>query len=311
MSLETIDHISIGKERAISYFQSKENYLNLLEIFLREIQEVEDAFIELAQMKDLNTVTGVWLDYLGSILGEERDGLGDDVYRANLKLRVAINTSDGTTPVLQEILRTYTESDFIRFAQGVLSYGQVIFNGTSNATRNLYELVQDIIPVTTRVILLQNTDENCFFPAWETEIANLDAFFLEDGVGGKSLFELTLTETAAPSPFFVTLDGELSGVDQDTGGDHFFEWEDNPTTQLLFTDYVGLELNVGEPLELLTSGSNIENTRLFPWEINENSFYEEGYPQWLIDALEVYGDIETIEELFVDLSEIPPNLPDK
>ena len=123
MTIEYIDHVTVGQERAVTYFKTKENFLKLLEIYLNQLQDLEEKLTELANIKDVDTVTGIWLDYLGKILGEDRDNATDEAYRSNLKLRIAINTSDGTAPVLREIVKTYTDSDKVRIAQGIYSYG--------------------------------------------------------------------------------------------------------------------------------------------------------------------------------------------
>lgn len=281
MSTEKIDHVSEGLGRALTFFNDKEDYKALLEIFLNSVQEVEDAFAELSTIKDLSTVTGIWLDYLGSILGEDRNGIADEQYRANLKLRIAINTSDGTAPVIQEIIRTYTDSDFVRIATGVLSYGQLILNGITNVNSPLYYLVEDIVAVTTKVLILQDTEQKSFFPSWETQLKALDAFYLEDGLGGQEIFELTLSPELPPSPYYATLNGDLLSLDQDTINAYQLEWED----------------------------PDITNSTLLPWEIDETTNKVDGYSEWLNDFLTIYPDFDYIENLFIDLEDIPPRFP--
>lgn len=273
--LDYIDHVELGQSRVVEYFKTKENYLKLLEIFLQNIQDVEDAFHELAQIKDLDTVTGIWLDYLGKIIGEDRSGREDEVYRAALNLRIAINTSDGTAPVVREILKTYTESDSVRLAEGILSWGQVIFNGTENDGCDLIELLSEILPVTTAVTTMQDTNDTCFFPAWEVSQASVTAFNVFDGTDVLEL-DLVLSEGTEPSQLYVSTSGETTAYDPDTTDNYILEWEEPVVFEVYDgSDIFDLELQVDEStLETMTvngTGEGIVGETLLPWEITEDS----------------------------------------
>jgi len=224
MPIENVDHISIGQERAVSYFKDKDNFLKLLEIILTQLQELETGLIDLSEIKDLSNITGIWLDYIGKIVGFSRQGLGDEAYRSALKLKIAVNNSDGTAPIIGGILETYTESDFVRLAVGVLSYGQMIFNGEANANRGLYDLVEDLSPVTTKILVSQNTNNNSYFAPWEVEIANLELFYIVDNQGDEFGLDLVLSLDTNPSPFYLQT-GNSTLFDQDSEGEGMIQWE--------------------------------------------------------------------------------------
>lgn len=309
MTIEYIDHVAVGKSRLVTYFKDKENMLTLLGMLLSKLDDLELDITKLAGIKDLSTVTGIWLDYLGKIVGIDRDGLEDELYRAEIQLKIAINNSDGTAPVIQEIIRTYTKSDYVRLGEGIMSYGQMIFNGTQNANKPLYDLMQDLVPVTTFVLTSQNTNNACYLPPWETEVAELNPFYVVDEFGNEELFEVTLSVDVPPVQFFVQT-GATSSFDSDTPSDTLVEWEGSDPTTLNFTEYDYLDLEEDNPLLLSNVTFNYNQDTPFLWEIDETSSLVDGYEQWLLDLLEVYPDVETIEELFILLSEVPPNLPD-
>lgn len=271
MAIKPIEHVEIGLDRTTYYFKTKEDYLKLLKMFLVELEEVSDALTELSKIKDLDTVTGVWLDYIGKIVGEQRRGREDSLYRKALQLRIAINTSDGTAPVIYEILKTYTESDKIRVAEGILSYGQIILNGTENVDLSLWELIQEIQPATVRALVLQDTDNKCFFPAYEWKIANIERFEVVTDTVTETL-ELVLSLLTPPVPFFVSTTDEEATYDPDTEGMQFLEWED--------VEY--FYLNTGEIFEVVIDGEvkpfSVEigstepaNKVLLPWEITDET----------------------------------------
>ncbi len=272
MTLKVIDHVQQGEDRSTSYFKTKKNYLALLKVFLEQLQEIEVAFHDLSKAKDLSQVTGIWLDYIGRIIGEERKGRGDEDYRAGLNLRIAVNTSDGTPPVIYEIVKTFTQSDKVRLAEGILSWGQVILNGTKTVNSNLYNLLEEIKPVTSAVLIMQDTDNKCFFPAWEYVKTSLDVFETFNGTVSETL-ELVLTEYATPIPLYVSQTGEQDSYDPDTIENSFLFWEE--MSNLMLSDGTDLVLQVTPStttvLEVYGLEEQDRDSVLLPWEINETT----------------------------------------
>lgn len=97
MSLEKITDVG---DRAVARLTSNFKEKPLIEAVLRalvqEHQTLEDVFDQIYKFRWLNTAIGKQLDGVGSIVGEDRRGRNDDVYRLAIKLRIAINTSKGT-----------------------------------------------------------------------------------------------------------------------------------------------------------------------------------------------------------------------
>ncbi len=271
MALTKIDHVSLGQDRPTSYLKTKENFTKLLGIFLEQLQEIEEAFHTLAEIKDLSSVEGVWLDYLGRILGEDRASRADEVYRVALQLRVAINTSDGTPSSVSSIVKTFTKSDRVRLAEGVLSWGQIIVDGTTNTDKSLYTLVEEIKPVTTGILIVQDTESSCFFPAWETSVTPLELFEVFNGTVSESL-ELVLTALADPVPLYVSLTGETNNIDSDTEEKGFLGWDNEDI--FLFSTGEAFEVSTPSGLELFTveGATTSTSTEVYlPWEIDENT----------------------------------------
>ncbi|AUR89089.1 hypothetical protein NVP1121O_061 [Vibrio phage 1.121.O._10N.286.46.C4] len=245
-----LDHTSQGVGRLTSVFDDSVKLKAFLSLFLDQLTEIEDEVIALSNQKDLSTVEGVWLDYLGLIVGKPRQGMSDEDYRQNLLLKVLVNKSDGSPPVVSEVVKAYTESDKVRLAEGIMSFGQIIFDGGANSNRTLWELVQDIKPVTVKTIIVQNTEKKCFFPAWEQGLTALEVFYLVLNESELSeALELALSNTSI-SELLVSLSGELGVVDPDTEDAMFLEWEEPSEFNVL--------LNGGtEPLEFITYGDEV------------------------------------------------------
>ena len=308
MTLEVIDQITLGKERATSYFQNKENFLSLLEIFLNRRQDIENAFHELTHIKDLKTVTGVWLDYIGSIVGQDRNGAEDEAYRAQIQLRIAINNSDGTFDSVRSIVKAYTSSDNVRIGEGIYSYGQLLFDGTGNATKNLFDTVEDIVPVGTKLLVAQNTDNECVLPAWEVSTVNVDLFYINTDSGEDTL-QLVLSSYSDPSALYVATEGGEVSLDEDTDNACLLAWE--LSDQFLLSNREIFEISLdgvtAEPLYVSGVAGEIEGNSLLPWEISEDSNIVEG--NWYDYLLPYYEDEDGIESIFNSLEDTVENLP--
>lgn len=301
MTIEKLNHIDQGLGRLTSVFSEAENLKVFLSAFLKQLEEVEEALLKLANQKDLTTVTGVWLDYIGYIVGQPRAGQDDEEYRQSLQLKISVNKSDGTHPAVSDIVKTYTESDRVRIAEGILSFGQIIFDGDTNSDKTLWELVQDIKPVTTNVVLVQDTESKGFFPAWEDGQIGLEIFNAVVSDGVTDTLELVLGSDSVVS-LFLNVEGEEVQYDPDTLGRQILEWED-PQDFLLFDgdSEVTFELQVDattvETIVVEGIEAAVLNETLLPWEINKFSFIN---PLGAIEDYEWFDGSE-VSPLYINL----------
>lgn len=67
----------------------------LLSILVEPFQAVENAFIQLSTLLDINLQSGVNLDAIGKIIGQARGGVDDATYQAYLRARIFANRSTG------------------------------------------------------------------------------------------------------------------------------------------------------------------------------------------------------------------------
>lgn len=81
--------------RVLSQYKSKPKLMALLAGLGGLVQQVEDALWDVVEQLDVDTAQGVWLDYLGSFVGEPRAGALDTPYRTFIKARVIANGSQG------------------------------------------------------------------------------------------------------------------------------------------------------------------------------------------------------------------------
>jgi hypothetical protein len=108
--IELKDVVVEGLDYLIDFWEDKPLYRGTLESYLREAQNLEDATYALLTERGIYTAIGTQLDVIGNNEGEARQGLEDEPYRAAILRRIAINSADGTTPVILDILSSISGS---------------------------------------------------------------------------------------------------------------------------------------------------------------------------------------------------------
>jgi len=98
-----LEHVNQAVARLIQQYRDKPRMEALIAIYSRQVQDLEDALWQLATERFADTAIGAQLDVLGIIVGQERQGLGDDDYRALIAARIAANNSEGTAPDIYKV----------------------------------------------------------------------------------------------------------------------------------------------------------------------------------------------------------------
>lgn len=97
-------HVAEGIGHLIDLFRYGPRHQAAVSAVLEEVQELEDAIVDVLGAFDPDTAVGQALDFLGRLVGEPRLGRSDDEYRAGIRVRTLVNFSDGKLEQLYEIL---------------------------------------------------------------------------------------------------------------------------------------------------------------------------------------------------------------
>ena len=82
------------------------NTKNFLIAQIEPCQLLEDTIQACIAQRDVNQAIGVQLDELGGLVGQPRNGIGDDeVYRRYIRARITANKSDGAPETIYKIAR--------------------------------------------------------------------------------------------------------------------------------------------------------------------------------------------------------------
>jgi len=108
-------HIEDGLNRFIQQYKNSDKLKGICGSFCKQIQDLENAFNGLYGRLDIANVEGKLLDDIGIIVGQDRLGFDDEIYRILLITRITINTSGGTPRNIIDIFKQLiqaTEVDY-------------------------------------------------------------------------------------------------------------------------------------------------------------------------------------------------------
>lgn len=78
-----------------------------------QLMEIEGQIYKLSEQYDIEKAKGVLLDRIGNILAEPREGNEDELYRLLIKLRILLNTTDGTVNDIIKVIKFIFSSEVV------------------------------------------------------------------------------------------------------------------------------------------------------------------------------------------------------
>lgn len=154
----SVDHVTRGLSRLPEQFKDSENFKHLLQIFLEEIQEIEDTLQDILLQKNIDNAEGVQLDGIGEHLGRKRQGLSDIEYRKILKIQRALNAGEGNYASAISVWKALVETEDVylkeEFPAGVLFY-----SGGGAPTQDEIEIVEAALPITVTASYISSFED--------------------------------------------------------------------------------------------------------------------------------------------------------
>lgn len=157
--------------------------LGFLEAVSDQVQALEDVFIALRDKFSIDEASGDLQDIIGRIVGEQRRGSDDEVYRNRQRVRVLVNRSNGRIPEILKILRLFegwsgTDNASLRDI-GTMAMELVFFVPIVNPISELRVLLAAVKGAGVRLHVVY-TDE----PAAETAVFGWSGSYGEDEARG-------------------------------------------------------------------------------------------------------------------------------
>ena len=97
------NHVERGKALILAQYRDRPLFTAWLVSYLRQVQCLEDATYDVILSRYLDRATHAQLDLIGKLVGEERLGRADGVYRIFIAARIRINRSFGRAQDLYDV----------------------------------------------------------------------------------------------------------------------------------------------------------------------------------------------------------------
>ncbi len=104
---QIIDYADKAVARMLFQYRERPRLRAMVSELALEVQKAEDALWAMVAQTSIDTAEGVWLDYLGGIVGEPRSGATDTDYRKYIHARIAANRSKSNVEDILAVMRAW------------------------------------------------------------------------------------------------------------------------------------------------------------------------------------------------------------
>lgn len=184
----------------------------LLEIFLSQVQELEDANVELdTYSTDITLAYGYQLDIIGKLIGVQRKGRTDEQYRDAIYFQISINIGSGTPEDCIQYLSSVTKATDVKYWEHYPACIILETNGT-NTTSAIPQALDNVSPAGVKVggVIFSETGQvfrGCDYTLQDANRVIIENPFPEMEAGG--------VECGAAECSYLSFDGYLPVVDED------------------------------------------------------------------------------------------------
>jgi hypothetical protein len=129
------------------YYQQwlcRDDTLKLATFGDKGLADVDDQALALKDQWDLEKVRGYFLDRLGKLVAESREGNDDELYRILVRLRVLLNTADGTVNNLIKVIKFFYSSEKVQIVPNYPAGLRIIHDGEGPPI-NFNKIIKEVI----------------------------------------------------------------------------------------------------------------------------------------------------------------------
>lgn len=188
--VQITDHFQQSLKRLLEQYKNQPNLEAVLEIYLDQVQELEDAIYPLINALNIPAMSGQMLDWIGEIVGQPRTTNDDARYRILLYVKIHQNVSEAESERVISVMKLISESDYVHYIN--LSNANVQVQITNETLSQdeidlIYREIHKVVAAGVRVAYIVQADpDDAFAYAGVNAAAPGDGY--DDGsgtVGGK------------------------------------------------------------------------------------------------------------------------------
>lgn len=142
--IERIDFDRFNKPKHFPEWLCDGETLKLAKLGDNKLAELDKNTLEMARQYDIDMAKGSELDRIGKILGEERNGNNDEVYRMYLKLRTMLNNADGTVEDIIKFCKFFFSGEVVHVVPNYPAGIRLLHDG-SNDVINFNLIIRQIV----------------------------------------------------------------------------------------------------------------------------------------------------------------------
>ncbi|QEQ94901.1 hypothetical protein pEaSNUABM56_00102 [Erwinia phage pEa_SNUABM_56] len=138
------------------FLRDKENLTTFLSVYLNRLKAIDEMLVKLSEGRLLANATYMNLDEIGRQLGVDRNGMGDDSYRAQITILLASASKHGTRPeVIQTLRQLFGDQNFTTW-KGENYRVDIHVMSTCFKLEDLLEEIKDMLPLPTHLRLIES-----------------------------------------------------------------------------------------------------------------------------------------------------------
>ena len=147
------DHVIQAHKRLLRQYRNNPELNSILASFNEQVQQLENAIFSLNGRMDRDVISSAILDAYGQIVGQERLGLSDEIFRLVILVKIGKNTSQGDPERVIQIYKMLTRSERVFYQEyypaaiGIYSSGEI----NPLTAQFIYENLDDILPAGVRL----------------------------------------------------------------------------------------------------------------------------------------------------------------
>jgi hypothetical protein len=129
------------------YYQQwlcRDDTLKLAAFGDKGLSEADDQILMLKDQWDLDNAKGYFLDRIGKILAEPRNGNNDGIYRLFLRLRTMLNTTNGTINDVIKVIKFFYGSETVHIVPDYPA-GLIILHDGEGPNVNFNEIIRQVV----------------------------------------------------------------------------------------------------------------------------------------------------------------------
>lgn len=144
------------QDRVLEQYKGKENLLDMICIFIQELQDLEFVYGDLVKFRTLDFATGAQLDGWGDLLNVPRNGLDDEMYRNAIKTFTALYQSNGNPEDVISAVKFLTDATSVQLINQYPARVSIFTDGFT-IPDNLVTQVEQFVPAGVAVEITVNS----------------------------------------------------------------------------------------------------------------------------------------------------------